>query len=92
MWTSLQEESIQPSTELLTYLADFLRKRNLPVPFARPEVPELLMEAPKTRSGRQDESSEANKTNPLIRKFRQHIEANEIDSALQMKQRYEVTL
>lgn len=97
VWTSLQEENIQPTTELLSFLADFLRKNNLPIPFAPPAQDEE--DVPLTESSRRfisgrgkkselgDEATLPRTTNPLVKKFRQSIEINDIDVALQMKQR-----
>jgi len=83
VWTSLQEENIQASPDLLIFLADFLQKHNRPVPFVIPEQ--------KVPSDQPDSVANSKQSSPsassAVTNFRKLIESNEIDKALQIKQR-----
>ncbi|ODN04280.1 Leucine-rich PPR motif-containing protein, mitochondrial [Orchesella cincta] len=90
VWTSMQEENLQPSVELLIYLADFLRKNDRPVPFVVPDDSEL----PSSSTSSTSTPSPDSKTAPVglprsVTEFRRCIDMNEVDKALQLKQRME---
>lgn len=90
VWTTMQEENVQPSVELLIYLADFLRKNNCSVPFVVPDASEMMTTVPSSSSSPPSSSSEGSRSSGLpksITEFRRCIEMNEIDRALQIKQR-----
>lgn len=88
VWTLMQEENIQPSAELLIYLADFLQKNNRPVPFVVPERSELYS-FESTKSLEESDQGQMKVALPKsISEFRRHIDLNDIDKALQIKQRH----
>lgn len=91
VWTSMQEENVQPSVELLIYLADFLRKNNCSVPFVVPDASEMISTVPSSTTS-PSSSSEESRSSGLpksVTEYRRCIEMNEIDRALQIKQRME---
>ncbi|CAG7705630.1 unnamed protein product, partial [Allacma fusca] len=58
IWTSLQEENVQASDNLLVELANFLQTNNQPVPFVIPKFPyKIPKKDEKRRGGRRDEWS-----------------------------------
>jgi len=52
VWTSLQEENVQPSDELMIHLGNFLKEKNLEVPFVIPELKPPPPAAPKKTGAR----------------------------------------
>ncbi|CAL8088007.1 unnamed protein product [Orchesella dallaii] len=89
VWTSMQEENIQPSVELLIYLADFLRKNDRPVPFVVPDESELPSSAASATSSTANQKPVATGLPKSVAEFRRCVDMNEIDKALQIKQRLE---
>ena len=91
MWTSLQEENVQPSPDLLIYLANFLREKNLAIPFIVPtKTTEQSLGTPeedrtsKTTTG---QNKELRKAKNSITGFRSLLDQNDLDGALEQKQR-----
>ncbi|XP_055917516.1 leucine-rich PPR motif-containing protein, mitochondrial [Eupeodes corollae] len=97
LWTKMQEESITPSDEFLTKLAQLLKSKNMEVPFVVPqasqkEAPvasEKRSSAPVGRTAAevkpQKTGASARPTSSALNEFRSALASPDVDRAIELK-------
>lgn len=98
LWTNMQEESIVPSEDFLTKLANFLDSKGFDVPFQRPQSAqhanvsaknpaEKVIEKKPARSNKQGKSaSEQKEFTPTVTALKAAIKSENADEILKAKQ------
>lgn len=102
LWTKMQEENISPSDAFLIKLAEFLRSKDLEVPFVVPQKEIIVKKAtvptpktvqtnekpePKKKVIKEPTATAAIVISETVSQLRQALKSNDIDQAIQIKQK-----
>lgn len=86
LWTSMQEENVQPSDKFLFTLGTFLEQKGRTPPFV---IPQISQETKTTESEKQPvEKAQVPEPN-LLKEFRKALNDDDLDKALEIKRRTE---